>query len=78
MPLLGAHMSTSGGYYRAVDAAAEFKMDCVQIFTKYQPGWMPRTTIRCGRVSMCVPLTAGRVGLTRDFGVCWAELTIPE
>ena len=34
MPLLGAHMSIAGGYYKAVDAAAALKMDCVQIFTK--------------------------------------------
>ena len=30
MPLLGAHMSIAGGYYKAVDAAAALKMDCVQ------------------------------------------------
>lgn len=39
MPLLGAHMSIAGGYYKAVEAAAEFGMDCVQIFTKNNNQW---------------------------------------
>jgi len=39
MPLLGAHMSIAGGYYKAVEAAASFKMDCVQIFTKNNNQW---------------------------------------
>lgn len=34
MPLLGAHMSIAGGYYKAVDSAAELEMDVVQLFTK--------------------------------------------
>jgi len=37
MPLFGAHMSIAGGYYRAVEAAADLGMDCVQIFTKNRP-----------------------------------------
>ncbi|MEZ6047519.1 MAG: deoxyribonuclease IV [Planctomycetaceae bacterium] len=32
-------MSIAGGYYKAVDAAAEFGMDCVQIFTKNNNQW---------------------------------------
>ncbi|WP_339909371.1 deoxyribonuclease IV [Symmachiella dynata] len=39
MPLLGAHMSIAGGYYKAVRAAAQFDMDCVQIFTKNNNQW---------------------------------------
>lgn len=39
MPLLGAHMSIAGGYYKAVEAAAKLKMDCVQIFTKNNNQW---------------------------------------
>lgn len=39
MPLLGAHMSISGGYYKAVAAAAELGMDCVQLFTKNNNQW---------------------------------------
>jgi len=39
MPLLGAHMSIAGGYYKAVLAAAELGMDCVQIFTKNNNQW---------------------------------------
>lgn len=34
MPLLGAHMSIAGGYYKAVDAAADVEMNCVQLFCK--------------------------------------------
>jgi deoxyribonuclease-4 len=32
-------MSIAGGYYKAVDAAATFKMDCVQIFSKNNNQW---------------------------------------
>ncbi len=39
MPLLGAHMSIAGGYYKAVKSAAELEMDCVQIFTKNNNQW---------------------------------------
>lgn len=39
MPLFGAHMSIAGGYYKAVEAAAHFGMDCVQIFTKNNNQW---------------------------------------
>ncbi len=39
MPLLGAHMSVAGGYDRAVEAAADHGMDCVQIFTKNNNQW---------------------------------------
>ena len=37
MPILGAHQSIAGGYYKAVNTAAQFEMDCVQIFTKNLP-----------------------------------------
>lgn len=39
MPLLGAHHSIAGGYYKAVEAAARFGMDCVQLFTKNNNQW---------------------------------------
>ncbi len=39
MPLLGAHMSIAGGYYKAVEAAAEAGCDCVQLFTKNNNQW---------------------------------------
>jgi len=32
-------MSIAGGYYKAVEAAAEFGMDCVQLFTKNNNQW---------------------------------------
>ena len=39
MPPLGAHMSMSGGYFKAVEAAAALGMDCVQLFTKNNNQW---------------------------------------
>ena len=39
MVKLGAHMSIAGGYFKAVDAAAEFGMDVVQLFTKNNNQW---------------------------------------
>ncbi len=39
MPILGAHMSIAGGYYKAVEAAAENGCDCVQLFTKNNNQW---------------------------------------
>ena len=39
MPLLGAHMSIAGGYYKAADAAAALGMDTIQIFTKNNNQW---------------------------------------
>ena len=40
MPILGAHQSIAGGYYKAVEIAQRTKCDCVQIFTKNPPNWM--------------------------------------
>jgi len=39
MPILGAHMSIAGGYYKAVDEARRCGCDCVQIFTKNNNQW---------------------------------------
>ena len=39
MPILGAHMSIAGGYYRAVDAAVAAGCDSVQLFTKNNNQW---------------------------------------
>lgn len=39
MPLLGAHMSIAGGYYKAVEAAADVDMDVVQLFCKNNNQW---------------------------------------
>jgi deoxyribonuclease-4 len=42
MPLLGAHQSIAGGYHKAVEAAAGFGMDVVQLFTKNNNQWKAR------------------------------------
>ena len=39
MPLLGAHMSIAGGYYKSADAAAALGMETVQLFTKNNNQW---------------------------------------
>jgi deoxyribonuclease IV len=39
MPILGAHMSIAGGYYKAAEAAGRLGMDTVQLFTKNNNQW---------------------------------------
>lgn len=39
MPILGAHMSIAGGYYKAVEIAHRCGCDCVQVFTKNNNQW---------------------------------------
>src|SRR5688500_15184285 len=39
MPILGAHMSIAGGYYKAVDEAHRCGCECVQLFTKNNNQW---------------------------------------
>ncbi len=39
MPILGAHQSISGGYYRSVEIAAECGCQCVQLFSKNNNQW---------------------------------------
>ena len=39
MAILGAHMSISGGYHKAVQAAKAAGCDCVQLFTKNNNQW---------------------------------------
>ena len=43
MVKLGAHMSIAGGYHKAVEAAAEYSMDVVQLFTKNNNQWAAKT-----------------------------------
>jgi deoxyribonuclease-4 len=39
VPILGAHMSIAGGYFRAVELAHENGCQCVQLFTKNNNQW---------------------------------------
>ena len=39
MPILGAHQSIAGGYYRAAEIARQCGCDCVQLFTKNNNQW---------------------------------------
>lgn len=39
MPILGAHMSIAGGYYKAIEGGLGVECDCVQLFTKNNNQW---------------------------------------
>ncbi len=39
MPILGAHQSIAGGYYKAAEIAHRTGCDCVQVFTKNNNQW---------------------------------------
>jgi deoxyribonuclease-4 len=39
MPILGAHESMAGGYYKSVEIAHKVGCDCVQLFTKNNNQW---------------------------------------
>ncbi len=39
MPILGAHQSIAGGYYRAAHTARQCGCDCVQLFSKNNNQW---------------------------------------
>jgi deoxyribonuclease-4 len=39
MPIIGAHQSIAGGYYKSVEIAHRLKCDCVQLFTKNNNQW---------------------------------------
>ncbi len=39
MALFGAHMSISGGYFKAVEEAASYGFDCVQLFVSQPRQW---------------------------------------
>src|SRR5262245_3190019 len=39
MPILGAHQSIDGGYYKAAELARRTGCDCVQVFTKNNNQW---------------------------------------
>jgi deoxyribonuclease-4 len=39
MPILGAHQSIAGGYYKAVERAHAVDCECLQIFTKNNNQW---------------------------------------
>lgn len=45
MPILGAHQSIAGGYYKAVEAAAQCGCDCVQLFTKNNNQWRAKPIV---------------------------------
>ncbi len=54
MPILGAHMSTAGGFYKSTILAKEAGCNCVQLFTKNNKQWKAK------------PITDEDVTLFRD------------
>lgn len=46
MAILGAHMSIAGGYYKAVNLAAEVGCECVQVFTKNNNQWRAKEIVQ--------------------------------
>jgi deoxyribonuclease-4 len=68
MPLLGAHQSIAGGYYKAVEIAAELGMDCVQIFTKNNNQWKgkPLTDVDISLFREAVARTGIRMPCAHD------------
>jgi len=68
MPLLGAHQSIAGGYYKAVETAAELGMDCVQIFTKNNNQWKgkPLTDVDINLFREAVARTGIRMPCAHD------------
>jgi len=71
---LGAHMSTAGGTFRALERAAEYGMDACQIFTKNQRQWAakppPDDAVAAFRDKM------GEVGIAPDALVAHASYLI--
>ena len=84
MPILGAHMSIAGGYYKAVDAAAELGMDTVQIFTKNNNQWRAkpitdddvhrfRQSLRDGTIQMPVAHASYLLNLASPDDSLWQK-----
>lgn len=62
MPLLGAHMSVAGGYYKAVEAAADLTMETVQLFTHSPSQWAVPPVTAQPEVPAELTAEAGRRG----------------
>ena len=65
MSILGAHMSITGGYFRAVEAAASEGCDCVQIFTKNNNQWRAKPLVNEDIERFSETLT--RLGITHPI-----------
>jgi len=68
MPILGAHQSVAGGYYRAVELAAEIGCDCVQLFTKNNNQWRakPLTDVDAAKFQAALKKSAVSHPLAHD------------
>src|SRR5690349_20437638 len=62
MPILGAHMSIAGGYYRAVELAHTAGCDCVQVFTKNNNQWRAKVISESEASQFRASLTDLKIG----------------
>lgn len=70
MPLLGAHMSIAGGYFKAIESAARLGMDTVQIFTHSPSQWAIRPA--------SLPVQSSRSKVLPNGPVPWISKVIPD
>lgn len=78
MPLLGAHMSIAGGYYRAIEAAAKLKMEACQIFTKNNNQWQGKAISQADIDAFRSALDQGSVRHTLSHSSYLINLAAPD
>ena len=68
MPILGAHQSIAGGYYKSAERARTVGCDCVQLFTKNNNQWRAKelTDGDVERALIAVQQSARREQLQRE------------
>jgi deoxyribonuclease IV len=84
MPILGAHMSIAGGYFKAIDAAMKAGCDCVQLFTKNNNQWRAKpitdedaqlfsTRMRESKLSHCLSHSSYLLNLASADAALWQK-----
>lgn len=75
---LGAHMSIAGGYYKAVEAAAECGMNCVQLFTKNNNQWKAKPIVESEVDAFKTSLAKHKVERTLSHASYLINLASPD
>lgn len=78
MPLLGAHMSIAGGYYKAVDSAARCGMNVVQLFTKNNNQWKAKDIAAEDVTAFKSALTAQNISIPLSHSSYLINLAAPD
>lgn len=84
MPILGAHQSIAGGYYKAIELAHERGCDCVQLFTKNNNQWRAkeltsedaalfRSTLRKLKIKHPIGHTSYLINLATPDAALWKK-----